>query len=150
MKRWGQRGRGIGGAATVAVVAAFAPSFVSAEPTMTVSVALVVNDYDTGHPGWELRSNYLVKNTSPATDNYDLTQLTLPAGSNQGVYQTLSPSGWTAQVKADDTVFLPPPTSSSRREVGQTFDSTPTSPRRRPARPELGREGHPIRIPSIR
>jgi hypothetical protein len=72
---------------------------------MSVSNRLTVSDYDTNHPGQELRCVYNVQNTSPPDSINNLIQFTLPAGSNQGVYQTLSPTGWSAQVNSNDTVF---------------------------------------------
>ncbi len=78
---------------------------VVAQPTMTVTSAWFVNDYDQDHPGLECLYRYVVRNTSDSGDINNMISFTISAGSNQGVYAVTKPSGWIYEIGPDSTHF---------------------------------------------
>jgi hypothetical protein len=76
-----------------------------ATPTMTVDCEHYLNDYSPAHVGDELQVIYTVTNTSEPGNSNKMLDFTLPAGSNQGVYDAVSGNGWAFEIDADSTRF---------------------------------------------
>lgn len=77
-----------------------------ASPSMTVDNEFYQNDFNPAHPGNELQGIYTVTNTSPNSGANNMIDFTLPAGSNQGVYDAIASNGWTFQIMQDYTKFI--------------------------------------------
>jgi uncharacterized repeat protein (TIGR02543 family) len=96
-------------AAGVALMAARASAV--DDPSMTITTTPYIGeDADSTHPGIELKLKYTVTNTST---NYDdtannLIQLTIPGGTNDGVYKIISEggsAGWTCLLSSNTATF---------------------------------------------
>ena len=67
-----------------------------AEPTMSIQ-------YSTDNQGW---FEYLVTNTSAQAEHNNMVEFSLPAGTNQGIYDAVAPTGWLFAINPNDIIFI--------------------------------------------
>jgi len=84
--------------ATVAGLVALVGAGVASGATMSVGSWTNNNGY----------FQYLVENTSDASDDNNMVDFTLPAGLNQGVYGAVADNDWVSTIYGDSTVFDKP------------------------------------------
>lgn len=90
-------------ACVTASVAIIGPA--TAAPTMSITAAFSIDDYDEQHPGYESDATYTVFNTSAPGDINNMVAFTLPAGAAEGVFDASFPTGWLMSIELHQTVF---------------------------------------------
>jgi len=83
----------------VGMIVLYIAGFVYAEPTMTIDTDIYTGA-DFGFIG-----SYTVTNTSEQAEHNNMIEFALPAGTNQGVYNAVAPTGWLLTINSDNTVF---------------------------------------------
>jgi hypothetical protein len=82
--------------------------FARSQPTMSVSFSKTYANFNHLHPGDELQIIYVISNTSPAGDIYDMIKFTLPSGFNEGIYTAIRglDFGSGTAVLTDETLYF--------------------------------------------
>ena len=77
----------------------YSPPYFGGGPVMEIDSDIYVG------PDFGFIGSYTVTNTSPQAEHNNMIEFTLPAGTNQGVYDAVAPTGWLLTINSDNTVF---------------------------------------------